>query len=73
MRSASTLSYNPELKMILVDHTIEIPETREPGAKMLIIADGSYHGYNQKGSKWYFVDKVFDQIYEKAPEMPKPK
>ncbi|MBK7094085.1 MAG: hypothetical protein IPH57_03110 [Saprospiraceae bacterium] len=65
--SNSRLSYDPELSMIIFDHTIIVPSSREVSAKPLIVADGSYHGYKLKDDKWMFVNNVFPEKFEAPP------
>ena len=65
--SNSRLSYDPELSMIIFDHTIVVPSSREAGAKPLIVADGSYHGYKLNAGKWMFVNNVFPEKYDEPP------
>jgi hypothetical protein len=65
--SNSRLVYDPELSMIILDHTIMVPSSRETNARQLIIADGSYHGYKIIGDKWMFVNNVFPEKYEEPP------
>jgi hypothetical protein len=65
--SNSRLSYDPELSMIIFDHTIIVPSSREVNAKPLIVADGSYHGYKLNNDKWMFVNNVFPEKYDEPP------
>ncbi len=58
-KEASTaLNYDPETKMILVDHLIS--ESDEPENKWTYIPDGDYEGFKWENGKWVHVDKVFD-------------
>ena len=72
MESNSQLNYDDELGMIIYDHTIIIPSSRERDAKQLIVADGSYHGYKLKEDKWMFIDNVFPEKYEEPPMIAPP-
>lgn len=67
IESNSRLVFDNELDMIIFDHTIVIPSSYEPDAKKLIVADGTYHGYQLKNDKWKFIDNVFPQKYDKPP------
>jgi len=51
------VNYEPDLKMILVDHLIS--ETDEPDFPWTFIPDGDYEGFNWVNGKWVHVDKVF--------------
>lgn len=57
--SSSRLNYMPEFSMIIYDHTISVPASREAGARMITVADGTYHGYEREGNKWKFIDNAF--------------
>jgi hypothetical protein len=51
------VNYEPELKMILVDHLIS--ETDEPENPWSFVPDGDYEGFQWKNGKWVHIDKVF--------------
>ena len=57
--SSSRLNYMPDFSIIIYDHTMSVPASREPGAKMITVADGTYHGYERAGEKWKFIDNAF--------------
>jgi hypothetical protein len=58
-KEASTfVNYDPELKMIIVDHLIS--ESDEPDKAYTLVPDGDQEGFVWKGGKWVHVDKVFD-------------
>lgn len=70
-QASATVDYDPDLKMILVDHLIS--ETDEPDLPQTFVPDGDYEGFKWTNGKWLHVDKVFDQKLEdgQAP-MPDP-
>lgn len=58
-KDASTfVNYDPELKMIIVDHLIS--ETDEPDKPYTFVPDGDSEAFVWKGGKWVHVDKAFD-------------
>jgi hypothetical protein len=69
--ASALVNYDPDLKMILVDHLIS--ESEEADKPYTFIPDGDYEGFEWKNGKWVHVDKVFDQKLEdgQAP-MPDP-
>lgn len=69
--ASATVDYDPDLKMILVDHLIS--ETDEPDLPQTFVPDGDYEGFKWTNGKWLHIDKVFDQKLEdgQAP-MPDP-
>ncbi len=65
-----TTRYNPGLNMLIHDHLItRIGRLEGQGATNL--PDGSYVGWELKNGKWYYVEKIYDQVSEEAPR-PKP-
>jgi hypothetical protein len=60
--ASATVNYDPDLKMILVDHLIS--ETDEPDLPQTLVPDGDYEGFKWTNGKWLHVDKVFDQKLE---------
>jgi hypothetical protein len=60
--AATTMNFDPELNMILVDHLIS--ESDEPDLLYTYIPDGDYEGFKWKQGKWVHVDKVFHQKLE---------
>jgi len=53
------VNYEPELKMILVDHLIS--ENAEPEFQFpwTLIPDGDYEGFKWQNGQWVHIDKVF--------------
>ena len=51
------VNYEPELKMILVDHLIS--ESEEPDMPWTLIPDGDYEGFKWQNGQWVHIDKVF--------------
>ncbi|HEU0064909.1 MAG TPA: hypothetical protein VFQ58_07750, partial [Flavisolibacter sp.] len=60
--AATTLNYNPDLDMILVDHLIS--DSEEPDNPWTFIPDGDYEGFKWTDGKWVHVVKVFNQKLE---------
>lgn len=60
--ASTTVNYDPDLNMILVDHLIS--ETDEPELPQTFVPDGDYEGFKWTNGKWLHVDKVFDQKLE---------
>lgn len=56
--ASTTMNYDEELQMILVDHLIS--ETNEPEYPWTFVPDGDYEGFTWTNGKWLHVDKVFD-------------
>jgi hypothetical protein len=52
------LKYEPELKMILVDHLIS--ETDEPENKWTYVPDGDYEAFTWQNGKWVHIDKLYN-------------
>ena len=53
------LNFDTDYGMIIFDHLV--PETpSSKGLYFTYIPDGTYEGFKQKGSKWIYVSKVFD-------------
>jgi hypothetical protein len=52
------LQYEPELKMILVDHLIS--ETDEPENKWTYVPDGDYEAFAWQNGKWVHIDKLYN-------------
>jgi len=52
------LQYEPELKMILVDHLIS--ETDEPEKKWTYVPDGDYEAFTWQGGQWVHIDKLYN-------------
>lgn len=51
------VNYEPDLKMILVDHLIS--ETDEPEFPWTFVPDGDYEGFKWQNGMWVHIDKVF--------------
>jgi hypothetical protein len=56
--ASTTMNYDDESKMILVDHLIS--ETDEPDVPWTFVPDGDYEGFQWVDGRWQHVDKVFD-------------
>jgi hypothetical protein len=57
--ASTTMNYDPELGMILVDHLVS--ESDEPESPWTMVPDGDYLGFKWVNGKWLHIDKVFDQ------------
>ena len=57
-QAATTLNYDADMDMILVDHLIS--EADEPEAPWTFIPDGDYEGFKWENGRWSHIDKVFD-------------
>jgi hypothetical protein len=55
---ATYVNYEPDLKMILVDHLIS--ETDEPQFPWTYVPDGDYEGFKWQNGQWLHIDKVFN-------------
>ncbi len=64
--AAVTLNYKPGLDLIVHDHLIARIGTR-PGQGATQLPDGSLEGWKFENGKWNYVEKIFDQVSEKAP------
>lgn len=60
--ASALVNYDPDLKMILVDHLIS--ESEEPDKPYTFVPDGDYEGFQWQNGRWVHVDKVFDQKLE---------
>jgi len=58
-------NYDPNLDMIVFDHLI--PMEGRYGEGSVNVPDGSYQAYRIVDGQLSFVDKVFDQVSERAP------
>lgn len=56
--AATTLNYDPDLQMILVDHLIS--EADDPDSPWTFIPDGDYEGFKWENGRWVHINKVFD-------------
>ena len=55
--ASTTLNYNEDLDMIIIDHLIS--ETDEPENMWTYVPDGDYEGFKWVNGKWQHVDKVY--------------
>jgi hypothetical protein len=60
--AATTVNFDPELDMILIDHLVS--ESDEPESPYTFIPDGDYEGFKWADGKWLHVDKVFNEKLE---------
>src|SRR5262249_54046623 len=51
------LKYDPEDKLIIVDHLIS--ETDEPDNKWTYVPDGDYEAFKWQNGKWLHIDKLY--------------
>lgn len=56
--ASTTMNYNDEENIILVDHLIS--ETNEPELPWTYVPDGDYEGFKWMDGRWQHVDKVYD-------------
>ncbi len=60
------LHYHPGLDLIIHDHLL--PRMgQQAGQGPTNIPDGSYEGYQKKGNKWMYREKIYNHTYEEAP------
>lgn len=57
--ASTTVNYNEDANMILVDHLIS--ESNEPENAWTYVPDGDYEGFKWENGKWVHVDKVFNE------------
>lgn len=57
--AATTVNYDPDFNMILVDHLVS--ETDRPEDTWTLVPDGDYEGFKWVNGKWLHIDKVFTQ------------
>lgn len=57
--ASTTLNYNEEMSMILIDHLIS--ETNEPESAWTFVPDGDYEGFQWVAGKWQHVEKVYNE------------
>ena len=60
--ASTTVNYDPDLKMILVDHLVS--ESNEDDLPYPFVPDGDYEGFKWENGKWLHVDKVFHEKLE---------
>lgn len=68
--SNTTLNYNEQADMIVMDHLISRMGQQE-GQGPTFYSDGSYIGYKYENGKYIYVDRLFDQV-SAVPPRPKP-
>jgi len=57
--ASTTVNYDEDLNMILVDHLIS--ENDEPENAWTYVPDGDYEGFKWVNGKWQHVDKVYNE------------
>lgn len=67
IESNSTLKFDSEISKLIFDHTIKFTDSRSGQPRTMIISDGSYHGFELKGEKWYFISNVFPEKFDAPP------
>ena len=60
--ASTTVNFDPELNMILVDHLVS--ESDEPELPYTFVPDGDYEGFKWDNGKWLHVNKVFTEKLE---------
>jgi hypothetical protein len=60
--ASTTVNYDPDMKMILVDHLVS--ESNEDDLPYTFVPDGDYEGFKWENGKWLHVDKVFHEKLE---------
>ncbi len=60
------LHYHPGLDLVIHDHLLQ-RMGQQAGQGPTNIPDGSYEGYEKKGDKWMYKEKIYDHTYEEAP------
>jgi hypothetical protein len=58
------LKYDPESKLIIVDHLIS--ETDEPENKWTYVPDGDYEAFKWQNGKWLHIDKLYNYKLEEG-------
>lgn len=64
--TAGRMQFDRERGILAFDHVITI-FTDGPEAGPLQVPDGSYHGYELREGKWYFIDKLFHTTVDEPP------
>lgn len=54
----AVIEYDPEQKVIIVDHLIS--ETDEPENKWTYVPDGDYEAFEWKNGQWLHIDKLYN-------------
>jgi len=58
------LRYDPETKLIIVDHLIS--ESDEPENKWTYVPDGDYEAFKWQNGKWLHIDKLYNYKLEEG-------
>lgn len=58
------LKYDPESKLIVVDHLIS--ESDEPDNKWTYVPDGDYEAFKWQNGKWVHIDKLYNYKLEEG-------
>jgi hypothetical protein len=59
----ATMQFDREKNMMIYDHVITITSPSGP----VVVADGSYHGFEWKKGEWHFINNVFTLIMDEPP------
>jgi hypothetical protein len=54
------LNYDEELDIIIMEHLVS--EENAPNKKWTLVGDGDYEGFKWRNGKWFYQDKVFNQV-----------
>lgn len=65
--ASASLNYDEELEQIIFDHLVPENPLSE-GIRSTYIPDGTYEGFIWDKHQWVYVDKVFHQMQEFAPD-----
>jgi hypothetical protein len=65
-QASATVDYDPDLKLILVDHLIS--ESDEPDLPQTFVPDGDYEGFKWTDGRWVYVNKVFNEVTAEGKE-----
>jgi hypothetical protein len=63
-QARAILKYDPESKLIIVDHLIS--ETDEPENKWSYVPDGDYEAFKWQNGKWLHIDKLYNYKLEEG-------
>ncbi len=66
----ATLDFNADSQRIIFDNLVMVGGRME-GQGIAYVADGSYRAYSYDNGKWIAIDKVFDQVLDRAPRQRK--
>lgn len=67
----TTLNFDPELEMIVFDH-LAPPNPMAKDATFMFVPDGTYEGFEWKGDRWNWVEKVFTFAINENDDPPIP-